>query len=97
MACLARLTPIAGNPPPYDPLLGSSQAGEHGLPVQPDNQHKFNIQGFYAQTLRSGYEQGKRIPSRRVTTGCAVLVLQPDLYDQPFRFYEVGVGLSLCE
>ncbi len=98
VACLARITtPIAGNPPARMTLLGSSQAGEPGLPVPARQPHKFNIQGFYTQTLRSGYlEQANASPSRRVTTGCAVLShAKPDLYDRPFRARS-GRGLSLC-
>ncbi|MBC9219979.1 hypothetical protein IBK40_28055, partial [Escherichia coli] len=37
--------------------------------------HKFNIQGFYTQTLRSGYlEQGKRITLSPRTTSMASML-----------------------
>ena len=61
---------------------------------QPDAQHKFNIQGFYTRTLRSGYlEQGKRItlsPREYWVRG-----IEPR-YSQSFMIgpsaHEVGVG-----
>lgn len=47
---------------PYDSFWGRRQLASLGYQYQPDSQHKFNIQGFYTRTLRSGYlEQGKRI------------------------------------
>ena len=47
---------------PYDRFWGRRQLASLGYQFQPDAQHKFNIQGFYTHTLRSGYlEQGKRI------------------------------------
>ncbi|MGM8271336.1 TonB-dependent Fe(3+) dicitrate receptor FecA, partial [Cronobacter sakazakii] len=47
---------------PYDRFWGRRKLASLGYQFQPDSQHKFNIQGFYTQTLRSGYlEQGKRI------------------------------------
>ena len=47
---------------PYDRFWGRRQLASLGYQYQPDAQHKFNIQGFYTHTLRSGYlEQGKRI------------------------------------
>ncbi len=59
---------------PYDRFWGRRKLASPGYQFQPDSQHKFNIQGFYTQTLRSGYRsKANASPSRRVTTGCAVL------------------------
>ncbi|KHP05454.1 transporter [Salmonella enterica subsp. enterica serovar Havana] len=47
---------------PYDRFWGRRKLASLGYQFQPDRQHKFNIQGFYTETLRSGYlEQSKRI------------------------------------
>ncbi|MBL2359324.1 TonB-dependent siderophore receptor, partial [Klebsiella pneumoniae] len=46
----------------YDRFWGRRKLASLGYQFQPDSQHKFNIQGFYTETLRSGYlEQGKHI------------------------------------
>ncbi|MBD2809443.1 TonB-dependent receptor family protein [Xenorhabdus sp. Vera] len=79
---------------PYDHFWGRRQLASLGYQYQPDNQHKFNIQGFYTRTLRSGYlEQGKRItlsPRYYWVRG-----IEPR-YSQSFMMgpsaHEVGIG-----
>lgn len=79
---------------PYDRFWGRRQLASLGYQFQPDAQHKFNIQGFYTHTLRSGYlEQGKRItlsPREYWVRG-----IEPR-YSQSFMIgpsaHEVGVG-----
>ncbi|HDX8869228.1 TonB-dependent Fe(3+) dicitrate receptor FecA [Klebsiella michiganensis] len=79
---------------PYDRFWGRRQLASLGYQYQPDAQHKFNIQGFYTHTLRSGYlEQGKRItlsPREYWVRG-----IEPR-YSQSFMIgpsaHEVGVG-----
>ena len=79
---------------PYDRFWGRRQLASLGYQFQPDAQHKFNIQGFYTRTLRSGYlEQGKRItlsPREYWVRG-----IEPR-YSQSFMIgpsaHEVGVG-----
>ncbi|RJX84062.1 TonB-dependent siderophore receptor, partial [Escherichia coli] len=79
---------------PYDRFWGRRKLASLGYQFQPDSQHKFNIQGFYTQTLRSGYlEQGKRItlsPRNYWVRG-----IEPR-YSQIFMIgpsaHEVGVG-----
>ena len=79
---------------PYDRFWGRRKLASLGYQFQPDSQHKFNIQGFYTQTLRSGYlEQGKRItlsPRNYWVRG-----IEPR-YSQSFMIgpsaHEVGVG-----
>ncbi|HAV0432523.1 TPA: TonB-dependent receptor family protein [Klebsiella oxytoca] len=79
---------------PYDRFWGRRQLASLGYQYQPDVQHKFNIQGFYTHTLRSGYlEQGKRItlsPREYWVRG-----IEPR-YSQSFMIgpsaHEVGVG-----
>lgn len=79
---------------PYDRFWGHRQLASLGYQFQPDAQHKFNIQGFYTHTLRSGYlEQGKRItlsPREYWVRG-----IEPR-YSQSFILgssaHEVGVG-----
>lgn len=79
---------------PYDLFWGRRQLASLGYQYQPDAQHKFNIQGFYTHTLRSGYlEQGKRItlsPREYWVRG-----IEPR-YSQSFMIgpsaHEVGVG-----
>ncbi|HEJ8578133.1 TPA: TonB-dependent receptor family protein [Klebsiella oxytoca] len=79
---------------PYDRFWGRRQLAGLGYQYQPDAQHKFNIQGFYTHTLRSGYlEQGKRItlsPREYWVRG-----IEPR-YSQSFMIcpsaHEVGVG-----
>ncbi len=79
---------------PYDRFWGRRQLASLGYQYQPDAQHKFNIQGFYTHTLRSGYlEQGKRItlsPREYRVRG-----IEPR-YSQSFMIgpsaHEVGVG-----
>ena len=87
------------NPPARMTASGVVASCEPGLQFQPDSQHKFNIQGFYTQTLRSGYlEQGKRItlsPRNYWVRGIEPRYSQI-LYDRPFRARS-GRGLSLCE
>ncbi|MFV2597699.1 TonB-dependent siderophore receptor [Escherichia coli] len=78
----------------YDRFWGRRKLASLGYQFQPDSQHKFNIQGFYTQTLRSGYlEQGKRItlsPRNYWVRG-----IEPR-YSQIFMIgpsaHEVGVG-----
>ncbi|AXC67828.1 TonB-dependent siderophore receptor [Salmonella enterica subsp. diarizonae serovar 59:z10:-] len=79
---------------PYDSFWGRRQLAGLGYQYQPDSQHKFNIQGFYTRTLRSGYlEQGKRItlsPRYYWVRG-----IEPR-YSQSFMIgssaHEVGIG-----
>ncbi|MGE0970920.1 TonB-dependent Fe(3+) dicitrate receptor FecA [Klebsiella sp. WOUb02] len=79
---------------PYDRFWGRRQLASLGYQFQPDALHKFNIQGFYTHTLRSGYlEQGKRItlsPREYWVRG-----IEPR-YSQSFTLgstaHEVGVG-----
>ncbi|MBZ7401696.1 TonB-dependent Fe(3+) dicitrate receptor FecA [Klebsiella grimontii] len=79
---------------PYDRFWGRRQLASLGYQFQPDAQHKFNIQGFYTHTLRSGYlEQGKRItlsPREYWVRGIE------SRYSQSFMIgpsaHEVGVG-----
>ncbi|MEQ1968851.1 TonB-dependent Fe(3+) dicitrate receptor FecA [Xenorhabdus nematophila] len=79
---------------PYDHFWGRRQLASLGYQYQPDNKHKFNIQGFYTRTLRSGYlEQGKRItlsPRYYWVRG-----IEPR-YSQSFMMgpsvHEVGIG-----
>ncbi|SFU79380.1 TonB-dependent Fe(3+) dicitrate receptor FecA [Xenorhabdus koppenhoeferi] len=79
---------------PYDRFWGRRQLASLGYQYQPGNQHKFNIQGFYTRTLRSGYlEQGKRItlsPRYYWVRG-----IEPR-YSQSFMMgssaHEVGIG-----
>ena len=79
---------------PYDRFWGRRQLASLGYQYQPDAQQKFNIQGFYTHTLRSGYlEQGKRItlsPREYWVRG-----IEPR-YSQSFMIgpsaHEVGVG-----
>lgn len=40
---------------PQDSFWGRRQLASLGYQYQPDSQHKFNVQGFYTRTLRSGY------------------------------------------
>ncbi|MGS3447892.1 TonB-dependent Fe(3+) dicitrate receptor FecA [Klebsiella electrica] len=77
-----------------DSFWGRRQLASLGYQFQPDAQRKFNIQGFYTQTLRSGYlEQGKRTtlsPREYWVRG-----IEPR-YSQSFMLgtsaHEVGVG-----
>ncbi|BBV76969.1 transporter [Raoultella planticola] len=77
-----------------DSFWGRRQLARLGYQFQPDAQRKFNIQGFYTQTLRSGYlEQGKRTtlsPREYWVRG-----IEPR-YSQSFMLgasaHEVGVG-----
>ncbi|MCS5961753.1 hypothetical protein LNP74_33510 [Klebsiella pneumoniae subsp. pneumoniae] len=99
-ACPARITtPIAGKSTrPYDLASGAvARLASLGYQFQPDSQHKFNILGFYTQTLRSGFRARQtHHPLARVTTGCAVLSpLQPELYDPAPYAHEVGAGLTM--
>lgn len=79
---------------PYDRFWGRRKLASLGYQFQPDNQHKFNILGFYTQTLRSGYlQQGKIItlsPRSYWVRG-----IEPR-YSQSFMLgssaHEVGVG-----
>lgn len=79
---------------PWDSFWGRRQLASLGYQFQPDNQHKFNILGFYTHTLRSGYlEQGSRItlsPREYWVRG-----IEPR-YSQSFNLgesaHEVGVG-----
>ncbi|MFW8292172.1 TonB-dependent Fe(3+) dicitrate receptor FecA [Klebsiella pneumoniae] len=78
----------------YDRFWGRRKLASLGYQFQPDSQHKFNIQGFYTETLRSGYlEQGKHItlsPRNYWVRG-----IEPR-YSQSFMVgpsaHEVGVG-----
>ncbi|HHR1156418.1 TPA: TonB-dependent Fe(3+) dicitrate receptor FecA [Raoultella ornithinolytica] len=77
-----------------DRFWGRRQLASLGYQFQPDDRHKFNIQGFYTHTLRSGYlEQGKRTtlsPREYWVRG-----IEPR-YSQSFMLgafaHEVGVG-----
>lgn len=79
---------------PYDRFWGRRQLANFGYQYQPDQQHKFTVQTFFTQTLRSGYlEQGKRItlsPRNYWVRG-----IEPR-YSQSFNLgssaHEVGVG-----
>ncbi|MFJ5361529.1 TonB-dependent Fe(3+) dicitrate receptor FecA [Pectobacterium sp. CHL-2024] len=79
---------------PYDRFWGRRQLASLGYQYQPDQQHKFNIQGFYTRTLRSGYlEQNSIItlsPREYWVRG-----IEPR-YSQSFTLgssaHEVGVG-----
>ncbi|WP_437615158.1 TonB-dependent Fe(3+) dicitrate receptor FecA [Erwinia sp. V71] len=79
---------------PYDEFWGRRQLASLGYQFQPDQQHKFNIQGFYTYTLRSGYlDQGKNLtlsPREYWVRG-----IEPR-YSQSFNWgdsaHEVGVG-----
>ncbi|HCT8708798.1 TPA: TonB-dependent receptor family protein [Raoultella ornithinolytica] len=77
-----------------DRFWGRRQLASLGYQFQPDDRHKFNIQGFYTHTLRSGYlGQGKRTtlsPREYWVRG-----IEPR-YSQSFMLgasaHEVGVG-----
>ena len=79
---------------PYDRFWGRRQLASLGYQYQPDAQHKFNIQGFYTHTLRSGYlQQGSRVtlsPREYWVRG-----IEPR-YSQSFMIgpsaHEIGVG-----
>lgn len=79
---------------PYDRFWGRRKLANLGYQFQPDSQHKFNIQAFYTETLRSGYlVQGNRItlsPRNYWVRG-----IEPR-YSQSFMLgssaHEVGVG-----
>ena len=79
---------------PWDRFWGRRQLAGLGYQYQPDAWHKFNIQGFYTHTLRSGYlEQGKHItlsPREYWVRG-----IEPR-YSQSFLLgpsaHEVGIG-----
>ncbi|WP_437887330.1 TonB-dependent Fe(3+) dicitrate receptor FecA [Phytobacter sp. V91] len=79
---------------PDDSFWGRRQLASLGYQFQPDSQHKFNIQGFYTRTLRSGYLlQGARVtlsPRDYWVRG-----IEPR-YSQSFNLgptaHEVGVG-----
>lgn len=77
-----------------DRFWGRRQLASLGYQFQPDDRHKFNIQGFYTHTLRSGYlEHRKRTtlsPREYWVRG-----IEPR-YSQSFMLgasaHEVGVG-----
>ena len=46
---------------PYDRFWGRRQLASVGYQFAPASQHKFNVQGFYTHTLRSGYLDQKDI------------------------------------
>ena len=79
---------------PYDRFWGRRQLASVGYQFAPDSQHKFNIQGFYTHTLRSGYLDQKDIitlsPREYWVRG-----IEPR-YSQSFMLgssaHEVGVG-----
>lgn len=89
------MTPTAGSPPARMTASGGRRKlASLGYQFQPDSQHKFNIQGFYTETLRSGYlEQGKRIMLS--PRNYWVRSIEPR-YSQSFKIgptaHEVGVG-----
>lgn len=79
---------------PYDRFWGRRQLASLGYQYQPDRQRRFNVQGFYTHTLRSGYlEQGAKLtlsPREYWVRG-----IEPR-YSQSFNWgpsaHEVGVG-----
>lgn len=79
---------------PYDRFWGRRQLASVGYQFMPDSQHKFNIQGFYTRTLRSGWLEQKDIitlsPRQYWVRG-----IEPR-YSQSFMLgssaHEVGVG-----
>ena len=83
---------------PYDRFWGRRKLASPGYQFQPDSQHKFNIQGSTPKPCAAATRsKANASPSRRVTTGCAVLShATARLYDRPFRARS-GRGLSLCE
>lgn len=79
---------------PYDRFWGRRKLASLGYQFQPDSQHKFNLLGFYTETLRSGYlEQGKILTLSPRTYW--VRGIEPR-YSQSFMLgssaHEVGVG-----
>ncbi|MEM7928094.1 TonB-dependent siderophore receptor, partial [Morganella morganii] len=47
---------------PYDKFWGRRQLANFGYQYQPDQQHKFDVTGFFTKTLRSGYlDQGRNL------------------------------------
>ncbi|STI83227.1 iron(III) dicitrate TonB-dependent receptor [Escherichia coli] len=59
---------------PYDRFWGRRKLASLGYQFQPDSQHKFNIQGSTPKPCAAAtWSKANASPSRRVTTGCAVL------------------------
>ncbi|AWK43981.1 TonB-dependent Fe(3+) dicitrate receptor FecA [Photorhabdus laumondii] len=79
---------------PYDRFWGRRQLASLSYQYQPDQQHKFNIQGLYTHTLRSGYlEQGKRITlSPREYWVRSIEPRYSQLFNLGPSAHEVGIG-----